>query len=989
MYFSSWRAACAVLTLVAFLSGTGISARQIDPGCGTRIAGSREEIFLHQRHAETRSRVRSGLSKAAAATADRTATTVSGDIVLMDDQGGTVGNRNPFSLDSRTVTFQPVTSAAGKYTFSTSADSYDAPAATAGTRLAMGDDDTSVVTLPFSFPFFGKSYSQLYVNSDGNVTFTAGDASSSDRGFGRFASGLPRIAALYADLDPSVAASPAGVRVTSEPARAVISWSAVPQYSSFGVTLGQTFQVRLYPDGRVDIAFHGISALDAVTGISPGTLAVPATLVSISGGSSTQFSGAVGERFSSGSSIDIVTVAQRFYETQSDAYDYLVIYNTLGISPVLGAVAQETTVRNDRSGYGDLQVADGALYGSNRRLQSVMNMGYTAQYPLDPNALVPARGTAGDTSLSILGHEAGHLFLAFVTVPDAFNPAAKPMLGRSNVHWSFFYNSEGSLLEGNKITDFAPSSPQFATTGEAQQYSPLDQYLMGFRTPDEVPDSFYVADPTIGGGNSRAPQFGLSFDGTKRFARTKDVIAVAGRRTPDSTVSQRHYRFAFVLISAKSSPATADQVAQVEKYRSAFPDYYARVTGSRATAETTLRRDVLFNGRPALGVVQNQTAKAVLSLSAPAEKDLVFALQTPAKVVSAPAIVTMAAGDSQIAFDIRGVKEGVEEMLAVPNDARFETVHSRVNVTSFSFFLKPVVVSGDQQTNSAPFALPGPVVMKVADINNVPYPNVGVAAIASSGGSVTPETATSDENGLVRFTWIPAPGATNQLTVSLAGVPGTDTVVGVKSAPQIADGGIVNAASFTPALAPATFAAIFGSSLAAGITASGSFPFPLTLEGVQVFVNGQAAPIVSMYDRQINFIIPGTTPAGPSDIRVVTPLGSSATTRVLLNPAAPAIFFGAGNLGAVRIAGTAKTTADQPAASGDYLEIYGTGLNGAMPEVTIGGVAAMVTYSGPFALGMGFDQINVQVPDGLASGDQPLLMKAGGLTSNSVIIKLQ
>ncbi len=927
---------------------------------------------------------------AAAANPDRTTTSVSGDIILMDDQGGTVGQRNPFSLDNRTVTFQPVAANAARYTFTTSADSYDGAAAAASAALPLGDDDTAVVNIPFSFPFFGKSYSQIYVNSDGNVTFGSGDASASDRGFGRFVSDRPRVAALFNDLDPTNGTAPAGIRVLVEATRVVVTWVSVPEYSDFGIGPGQTFQLRLFAGGHIEMAYHGVSVLDAVVGISPGNLQTPASLVTIASGSLTEFSGAVGERFSGSPSIDIVTVAQRFYEAQQDAFDYLVIYNTMGISPVLGAVAQETTVRNDRSGYGDTLVADGPLYGSNRRLQAVLNMGYTAQYPLDPNAAVPARGTTGDTSLSVLGHEAGHLFLAFVSVKDPADPKGLPMLGRGNVHWSFFYNSEASLLEGNRIVDFAPASPQFATTGTTQQYSPMDQYLMGFRAPEEVPDSFYIADPSLAGGNSRAPQFGLSFEGTKRFARTKDVIAVAGRRTPDSTVAQRHFRFAFVILYPKGTPPTAEQIAQIDKYRTAFPDYYARVSGNRATAETTLRRAVQFNGRPALGIVQNQPSKAVLSLASAAEKDLIFAVQTPAKVVSAPAFVTMPAGESQVAFDIQGAKEGVEEMLVVPNDARYETVHARVNVVSFSFFLKPVIVSGDQQTNSAPYAMPQPVILKVADINKVPYPGVKVTATASSGGMVEPSTgATSDENGLVRFTWVPTPGPGNQLTVMIDGVQGTETVVTALTTPVISDGGVVNAASFTPGLAPATFAAVFGASLAGGMTDVASAPFPTSLDGVQVTVNGNSAPIVSVFDRQINFVIPPDAPIGPVDIGVTTPLGASATTRVLLSASAPAIFFGADNLGAVRIAGTANTTADQPALAGDYLEIYGTGLNGATPEVTIGGIPATVSYSGAFALGVGFDQINVQVPDGVASGDQPLVMKIGSVASNSVIVKIQ
>jgi len=101
MYQRSWRVACSVVLL---LCGAVVLAKQVEQACGTRIAGSREEIFLHQRHSEARRYSRAAMSKAAAAAnPDRTTTSVSGDIVLMDDQGGTVGQRNPFSLDNRTV----------------------------------------------------------------------------------------------------------------------------------------------------------------------------------------------------------------------------------------------------------------------------------------------------------------------------------------------------------------------------------------------------------------------------------------------------------------------------------------------------------------------------------------------------------------------------------------------------------------------------------------------------------------------------------------------------------------------------------------------------------------------------------------------------------------------------------------------------------------------------------------------------------------------
>ena len=69
------------------------------------------------------------------------------------------------------------------------------------------------------------------------------------------------------------------------------------------------------------------------------------------------------------------------------------------------------------------------------------------------------------------------------------------MLGYQSAHWNFLFNSEASLLEGNRIQDNgAGVSPRFQTTATVEGYSPLDQYLMGFRSAQDVPPTFYVAN---------------------------------------------------------------------------------------------------------------------------------------------------------------------------------------------------------------------------------------------------------------------------------------------------------------------------------------------------------------------------------------------------------------------------------------------------------------------------------------------------------------
>src|ERR1019366_6917049 len=82
----------------------------------------------------------------------------------------------------------------------------------------------------------------------------------------------------------------------------------------------------------------------------------------------------------------------------------------------------------------------------------------------------------------------------YASVPDPNDPTAKPMLGYQGAHWSFVFNSEASLDEGEQITDLGGG--QFVTAAVTQDYAPLDRYLMGFAPSTDVPDTFVVLHPS-------------------------------------------------------------------------------------------------------------------------------------------------------------------------------------------------------------------------------------------------------------------------------------------------------------------------------------------------------------------------------------------------------------------------------------------------------------------------------------------------------------
>jgi hypothetical protein len=709
------------------------SARTEPSVCGTYRDRGLEEVHLHRRLTAARK----FQSRAATASPARPASRDIGDLAIVEDSGDLVARRNDFNLDRRTVQFQPTGPAA--YTFAAADPSYDADAASnSAPLLNMGDDDSRSAALPFDFPFFGAVYRQVFINSDGNLTFQSGDATISDRSRGRMSAGQPRLAGLYMDLDPS--RTPNSVRTLAEPERFVVSWVGVPAYQDFGFGQTQTFQIRLYPDGRIECAYAGVNPDAAIVGISPGGLRGAPSIVSFATGVSGEYSSTVAERFGRVQEVDLATVAQKFYLTHDDSYDYLVIYNNLGVSPCAASVACEFTLRNNRTGYGDTLIDIGDEFGSPSRLQSVMNMGPLSQYPKDPKGPVPGRPGTGDTPVTILAHEAGHLFQAYASVRDTSDPSARPMLGGQLAHWAFTFDSEASVLEGNRIQDNGEgASPRFITSATVEGYSPLDQYLMGFRTAGEVPPPFLVTGPSRSFA-AGLPRVGVTMDGQRRNISAADIITAEGRRTPDWTVSQRRFRFAFILVVREGVEPSADELEKLDAFRREFEKFYAQAASGRASADTALRSSLRLSTFPAAGLLAGQSTAVTVSIQRPSPVPLEVVLTTQTGSAMAEGSVTIPAGETEAAFTLTGLREGVDELQAEPSDSAYDRAFSRIQVLAGPDSAQLTLVSSD----------PDHLTLRVRDVNNLPYPGVRVQASVSPEA---PEIATSNADGMVSFTW--------------------------------------------------------------------------------------------------------------------------------------------------------------------------------------------------------------------------------------------
>ena len=132
-----------------------------------------------------------------------------------------------------------------------------------GTNIQLRDDDYAEINLGGKpIDFYGTSYDSLYIGSNGYITFVSGDTQYIESIENHFR--LPRISALFDDLDPS-----AGGRVSYEQLNdsIVVTFQNVPET---GLASTNSFQIELFTSGKIRITWLGIWAGDGLVGLSEG-----------------------------------------------------------------------------------------------------------------------------------------------------------------------------------------------------------------------------------------------------------------------------------------------------------------------------------------------------------------------------------------------------------------------------------------------------------------------------------------------------------------------------------------------------------------------------------------------------------------------------------------------------------------------------------------------------------------------------------------------
>ncbi len=230
----------------------------------------------------------------------------------------------------------------------------------------------------------------------------------------------------------------------------------------------------------------------------------------------------------------------------------------------------------------------------------------------------------------------------------------------------------------------------------------------------------------------------------------------------------------------------------------------------------------------------------------------------------------------------------------------------------------------------------------------------------------------------------------------------------------------VSSASYREDNSPESIVSAFGNGLASTTMIASTQPLPLTLDNVNVLVDGRQARLFFVSPNQINYQIPADTPSGLANVVIskadeVVSQGTIQVSNVALSLfTADASGQGApaGLLLRVKANGEqvyeslVRFDASQnklvPAAivrrTGEqlYLILFGSGLRNApnsdgnaangvaeSVEVTIGGINAQVIYAGVAPGYVGLEQINVRIPDeALSNPNSAVTVKVRDVLNN-------
>lgn len=267
-------------------------------------------------------------------------------------------------------------------------------------------------------------------------------------------------------------------------------------------------------------------------------------------------------------------IAKEFYKTHPDDYDFLFVFTNFDFKmPFQEAVAFYMEVRNDVSGIGLKQFDYSWFFGSDGRLQGMIDMGNLANLssdPMDPDF---------SFTLGTMSHELMHRWGAYIKVKRPDGSTTFDLLGEENSHWSFLLDTKGSLMYGNPWQDNGDGT--FTSLRGRRYYCPLDLYLMGLVDKSEVPPMLLIDSPQT--DKTQVSKPGIKVSGAPQSVTIEDIIAAEGDRFPGAATSQKHFKVGCVF-AVRPGTFKDEAIPALRAIMNNWVVWHSGLTNGRSTA---------------------------------------------------------------------------------------------------------------------------------------------------------------------------------------------------------------------------------------------------------------------------------------------------------------------------------------------------------------------------------------------------------------------
>jgi uncharacterized protein (TIGR03437 family) len=239
----------------------------------------------------------------------------------------------------------------------------------------------------------------------------------------------------------------------------------------------------------------------------------------------------------------------------------------------------------------------------------------------------------------------------------------------------------------------------------------------------------------------------------------------------------------------------------------------------------------------------------------------------------------------------------------------------------------------------------------------------------------------------------------------------------IPGVPLVTGTNVVSSANFEPGnLGPNSWVTIYGVNLAATTRnwseddfLNGGLPF--SLDGVSVLLTTLGVPRLAyvgyVSPTQVNFLLPVDVQPTPTTVQIKNPAGISASVPITIRATAPQLFTTDGKSVMGLHATGFSLGKSSPAAPGETIRIYATGLgqtspaliNGQqvtdaiplarLPQVIIDDGPANVLAASVVPGAPGMYLITLQVPPDAKNGDLPMIVLVGTTASPTVTLTVQ